>query len=315
MSHKLTFLGLGLVALATAIGIWRLHARSVQSPAVGTEIVLGTAAPLPVPQTANTDRHFSQPVSAIDPREARRKATDYRQLVNLLMPLAKNGSVTAQYEIASALHYCDEYWRAHVVSRTSGAIKTPEELRQLYARLPPNTQSLLSDADQRCRSFSDDLSILSTSGEWLDQSVKGDYPPATFMKADLTMKTLLLKDGNAAAIQQARQEALIASTSADPEVLFGMADFVDVSGKSRDQMGQLVAAWWLLACESGYDCGSESDAIKGICTVDPQCANKPTVVEEIERTNGAHFGEVQQLAEQIRAAVNSRDPEEIKKYL
>ena len=250
---------------------------------------------------------------AIDPRDARKKATDYRQLVNLLLPLANSGSAAAQYELASALHYCDV--NSHLlISRTTGAVKTPEEIHQLNMKLPENTQSLVEEAYQRCRSFTDDLSLLKTSSVWLDQAAKAGYPPATFMKADLLMQNHLV-DGNSAALQQAKQQAIVASTSADPAVLFGMADFVDGAGKSREQAGQLISAWWLLGCESGYDCSAESDAIKGICTVDAQCANKPTVVEEIQRINGANFGEVQQLAEQIRAAVNSHDPEEINKYL
>jgi TPR repeat protein len=258
---------------------------------------------------------MSEATSAVNPREARRMATDYRQLVNLLLPLAKNGSASAQYEIASALHYCDESWRAHAVSRTGGVMKTPAELSQLYARLPANTQSLLTEADQRCGSFSGDPDILSSAAGWLEQAAKANYPPAVFMTADLTMKKHLLENGNIAEIQQARQEAIIASTSADPEVLFGMANFVDVAGKTRDQMGQLLSAWWLLACNSGYDCGPDSDAIKGVCTVDPQCADKPSFVENLERTNGSNFGEVQQIAERIRAAIISHDPEEIRKYL
>jgi hypothetical protein len=311
MSRKLTFIGLGLVALVTVAVTWRLHASRVQPPRV--VIKIASAAPSS-PQATNADRQVSQPISAVDPREARRKATDYRQLVSLLFPLAKAGSAAAQYELASALHYCDEEWRTRVFSRASGAIRTPEEMRQLYAKLPANTQSLLTEADQRCHRFLSDLDILDTSNEWLDQAVKAYYPPAVFMNADLTMK-MHLTDGDAAATQQARQQAIIASTSADPAVLFGMADFVDGTGKSTEQAGKLISAWWLLACENGYDCGPESDAIKGICTVDPQCADKPSFVENLERMNGINFGEVQQLAEQIRAAVNSHDPEEIKKYL
>jgi TPR repeat protein len=314
MSCKLTFIGLGLVALVTAAGTWRLHASRVQSPVVGTEIVLGFAAPSPVPQAANTGRHFSQPVSAVDPREARRKATDYRQLVNLLLPLANSGSAAAQYELASALHYCDENWHAHFFSRSTGAERTSEEMRQLYMKLSENTQNLLEEAYQHCHSFDGDFNQLKTSSDWLDQAAKAGYPSAIFMKADLVLQTHLV-DGDSAALQQARQLAIVASTSADPTVLFGMADFVDGTGKSREQAAQLISAWWLLGCESGYDCSAESSAIKGICTVDAQCANKPTVVEEIQRTNGANFGQVQLLTEQIRAAIESQDPNEIKKYL
>jgi TPR repeat protein len=310
MSRKLTFIGLGLVVLASIIGIWRLNAFRAQSPGVAAKIAPGSVAP----QHTNPDSRVtqSQPVPTVISREARRKERDYRQLVDLLLPMANAGSAEAQFEVASALHYCDK--NSHLLISRAGVLRTPEEIHELYTKLPENTQSLVEQAYQRCRSFAGDLNSLKASSEWLDRAAKAGYPPAIFMKADLMMQIHLM-DGGSAPLQQARQLAITASTSADPAILFGMADFVDGTSKTREQAGQLMSAWWLLGCESGYDCSAESDAMRGMCTVDPQCANKTTVVEEIQRTNGAHFGDVQQLAEQIKDAVNSRDPEEIKKYL
>ena len=134
------------------------------------------------------------------------------------------------------------------------------------------------------------------------------------MNADLTLKTLVI-NGDSAAIEQVRKQAITSAMSSDPDVLFGMADFVAGTDKTPEQTGQLISAWWLLGCQSGYDCSANSDAIKGICTVDPQCANKPTIMEELQRLNGAKFGEVEQLAEQIRTAIDSGDPLAIRKYL
>ena len=228
--------------------------------------------------------------------------------------VANAGSAAAQYEIARALHYCDESWRTHFTSASTGAIKTPEEIHRLYEKLPANIQKLLNDANQRCQSFSDNLSLLKGSGDWLDKAAKMGYSPAIFMQADLMLKSNLIT-GDAAHIQQARQMALSAVTSADPEVLFGMGDFVDGTDKSFAQSTQLVAAWLLLGCERGNDCSAESDWIRANCTIEPQCDDNPTVIAELEREYGAKFPELQHLAEQIAAAVDSRDVEAIKKYL
>jgi hypothetical protein len=113
----------------------------------------------------------------------------------------------------------------------------------------------------------------------------------------------------------AARASAIPGAAIDPTVLFGMADFVVGASKSQEQISQLMSAWWLLGCERGYDCSNQSEWIKATCTWDPQCANKPTVIEELQRMNGAKFGDVQLLAEQIGAAVDSGDPELIKKYL
>jgi hypothetical protein len=315
MARKSILVGLGIAFLGIVSGAWRLHATRVQSPPPTPLIGQVPAATSSILRGSSTLSMASQPVTPIDPRAERNKAKDYRQLVELLLPLAKAGSPAAQYELASTLHYCVVSWHQHFFSPSTGTARTPEEMRDLDAKLPENTRRQLNDAYQRCHSFSDNLSILNSASDWLDEAVNAGYPPATFMKADLTLKTLVMKGDSAAAIEQIRQQAISATMSADPDVLFGMADFVDGADKTREQTGQLISAWWLLGCRSGYDCSADSDAIEGICTVDPQCADRPTIVEQLQRVNGAKFGEVQQLAEQIKAAIDSGDPLAIKKYL
>jgi hypothetical protein len=313
MWRRWTLVGVGLAVFAAVAGTWRLHAIDGQSHRITSKGSSPTVASVPASQTSNADPPASHAEPIIDPHEARKKATDYRQLVKQLLPLANSGSLAAQFEISDALNYCSK--NSHLlVSRTTGTVRTPEEIHELDAKLPANTQSLVEAAYQRCRSFVGDQNLLETSSAWLDQAAKAGYSPAVFMQAQQKMQSHLV-DGNSAALQEARQQAVIASISGDPGVLFGMSNFVDGDGKPREQAAKLVSAWWLLGCETGYDCSPESEAIKGICTVDAQCANKPSVVEEIQRINGANFVEVEQLATQIKAALDSRDPEQIKKFL
>jgi len=253
------------------------------------------------------------PLVPLDPRAERKRAKDYRTLVNVLLPLAKAGSASAQYEIASALHYCEQNLYAHFISRATRAPKTNEEIRRNYEKLDDVAQQQFSESYEDCHALLNDLDSLKSSTDWLDRAAEAGYPPAIFAQADLKLQTSVIK-GDSAGIDQARQSAIFASTSADPEVLFGMATFVTGAGKTQTQAAQLMSAWWLVGCERGYDCSAQSEWIQSNC-IDPQCANKPTVVEELQRMNGAAFGEVQQLADQINAAIDSRDREEIKKYL
>jgi hypothetical protein len=315
MPSRLIMLGLALLGLIIAGGIWGLHGKTVQPDTVRkTELI--HVATRPVLQERASVEHYTSPASptSVDPREERRKATDYRQLMNLLLPLARAGSAPAQYELASALRYCDENIQSHFISPTTGQMKTQEDIRRLYGKLNENTRQLLEESYQRCQTFLADLSPLKTYSDWLDQSAKAGYPPAVFMQADLMLKPNLLS-GDSAEIERARQLAISASASADPAVLFGMAEFVDLTGKTPEQAGQLISAWWLVACERGYDCSAQSDVARSTCTVDPQCANAPTVVEELQRVNGAKFDEIQQLAELIGAAIDSGDVHAIRKYL
>jgi TPR repeat protein len=307
---------LSLICLAVSAGVWRMYAFRTHPPRAATTLVSAPGQPpLDAAQRTVISNRSLQPRLAIDPSAARRKATDYLQLVKLLLPTAKEGSPAAQYEVAKALKYCDQNWHASsFFSPKTGVPRTSDEMQQLFTKLPENTQSLLKVADRRCRSFLEDLPLLKTANDWLDQAAKAGYAPATFMKADMAMKSHLM-DGDTAAIQRAREQAIIASASGDPEVLAGMVDFVESGNRNPQQVGQLISAWWLLACNSGYDCSANSEVAKGFCTVDAQCANKVSLLEDLERVNGAKFGEVQLLSEQIGAAIGSRDPELIRKYL
>ncbi len=314
-SRNLVLAMLGLAGAALVYAFWGLHAPSVQpSGFVVNKLEAGPSAIVSAVPFIPQIKNAPSTKNTFDPRSERKKSTDYRELVNLLLPLARSGSVEAQYEVARALHYCDEELHAYFISRSTGAVRTPEEIR-LRGSLPENIQETIDASYQRCHAFLDDLSLLKMSDDWLDQAVKANYPPATFLKARQMLKNDLIT-GDDTGVEKARDLAVrAASQGADPEMVFGFVDFVTSNSRSPEQYGNLVQAWWLLACESGYDCSAQSDAIRGLCTANPQCANKPTVVEALQLTAGTKFGEVQQLAEQIKNALESRDVEAIIKYL
>ncbi len=159
------------------------------------------------------------------------------------------------------------------------------------------------------------MAPLKAANDWLARAAKAGYQPAVFLQADLNLQADLIQ-GNAAKIEKARAAAIGAvSASADPSIVFGMADFVTGARKTRQRAAQLISAWELLGCERGYDCSAQSDVMLTTCNFDPQCQDKPTFVEHLEVINGAAFSNVQQLANEIGAAVDSHDPAPIKKYL
>ena len=300
-----------VAAVSVAMRI-RQHAPLIQHREPASDSAsLNAPAETQTSSEASIQKKINRP---LDPRSARREAVDYMQLVQQLIPIAEEGSTEAQYEIASALHYCEENWHARsFFSSVTGKWRTPEQLQRLYVMLPENTRSLMQEADEHCHAFVDELDILKTSDKWLEQATEAGFPAAVFLKADLMFKANL-KTEDYEQMAQAKKMAISASTTGDPTVLFGMADFVS-SAQDKERVQKLISAWWLVGCQSGYDCGPESEAIRSNCTVDPQCANKPSIVEQLQRINGAKFGEIEELAREIKTAVASQDTNAIAKFL
>ena len=305
MSIKTLFLtSIGIVIVAVA---WRLY------PSRGQLSGAAVTAKTELSQSASTDIPPLSSTKTSELHSAQKGDKDYKQRMDRLLPLAIDGSVTAQYELARTLHYCNDILHLYFLKKNTDAVRTLEESQRMFEyKLPGNSQDKIADVYERCHAFFDNQSQLQTWNDWLEKSANAGYPPAMFMKADLMRQDNALK-ADPAITEKARNLAIDASSSGNPIAVFGMADFV--SNKTQDQAAQLMSAWWLAGCERGYDCGSESEWIQATCTSDPQCANKPTVVEELQRTAGAKFGEVQQLAEKINAAIDSHDPEAIKKFL
>jgi hypothetical protein len=241
------------------------------------------------------------------------RPTDYYQLVNSLMPEARAGSAAAQYEIARVMRYCEQEWHNIVYSSATGAARTPEELRSLRTKLDARSKKRIDEANQRCASFAN-TDLATESARWLQQAVTAAYAPAVFMDAQLSLTSSIIKNDQAGS-DKARHQAVQASLSKDPEILFGMANFVAPKANEGASSDIKMSAWLLLACETGFNCNAGSDFIKSRCVNDPQCANDETVIEYIQRITGAKFVDVQQRAGEIRAAIDAGDTDALAKFL
>jgi hypothetical protein len=250
---------------------------------------------------------------AFDPRAARKQATNYKEFVDQLLPRARAGSVQAQYELANALYYCEEIMQGSYVDSSTGRIKSLEQVQRANEKFPEMIQRQVGLEYERCHGFFDSPGELNNSKYWLDEAANAGSPAAKFMQAELAHRMGLLNG----TVQDTKiaQQAIDASLSGDPDVLFGMAAFVDGSQKTPQQAADLISAWWVLGCEKGFDCSSTSEWIKANCLYDPQCANQPSVLEELQRIHGARFGEIQYLADQIGEAVASHSPDAVSKFL
>lgn len=159
---------------------------------------------------------------------------------------------------------------------------------------------------------------------WLDKASTAGYPPAQSLKADVWRQAELMRDAtNAVAgdivpptVGPARDLAVVAVLSGDPDSILEMMNWVDGTKHSTEDYEALSGAWGLLACQRGYDdCGSSSQWLRNVCSWDVQCADDNTVVDSLRRQFGDRFDDVQNIANSIGMAIDQKDQKAVESYL
>ena len=236
--------------------------------------------------------------------------------------------MAAQYLTARALKYCNDSANLHKSFRNpDGSLKTRNEIEVRVGKYPAEIQQEILDAYDRCQEFAADLSQPDATmawTSWLDKASTAGYPPAQSLKADVLRRAALMGDAaNASAgdlvpptVGSARDLAIAAVLSGDPDSIIEMMNWVEGTKRSTEEYGMLSAAWGLLACQRGYDdCGPSSQWLRSVCSWDVQCADDNSVVDSLRRQFGSGFDDVQNLANTIGLAIDQRDQRAVEPFL
>jgi hypothetical protein len=254
-----------------------------------------------------------------------RESNNYAELVREFAPLANAGDPSAEYFTARALKYCNDNIR-HFRNQ-NGLVRTRNDVEVRGAKYPVGLQQEILEAYERCHGFLADSSQpdpLSAWESWLDKASAAGYPPAQSLKADISRQADLMHDSANASggdivpptYGPARDLALRAVLSGNPDSILEMANWVDGTKHSTEEYGNLSGAWQLLACERGYDdCGPKSEWLRFVCDWDPQCANDSSVTDLLRRQFGTRFDDVQNLANSIGLAIDQKNQQAIESYL
>jgi hypothetical protein len=238
--------------------------------------------------------------------------------INDLAPDANAGNAEAEYLTAKALRYCTQTIKLYF-SRSGGRIATLEEVQAQRARRPQGiSPEALNDVDKRCRGFMEAPGLFAATGSWetwLDKAVDSGSPAAMAQKA-----TILESDAFISSLSQlphtpteasdrdrAKELALAAAQSGDPDAIFLMADWVQEGTRSTQENAILVSAWQILGCRKGYDCRQDSDWMRSVCSADAQCANDQTYTDYFQRNLGTQYADALNLAKTIDQAILAKD--------
>jgi hypothetical protein len=190
--------------------------------------------------------------------------------------MASAGNLEAQYLTAKVLRWCAQTMHLYFI-RPNGEVRTLDEAQARFAARPIGiTQQDLGTIYSRCEGFLESPEIRKSTdswSEWLDKSADGGYPAAIAQRA-ANLESQLLQESNSSltylardvdAEAQAKELALSAAESGDPEAIFLMSDWVRTGDRTEDETATLMSAWKILACQKGYDCGPNSDWMLSAC--------------------------------------------------
>ncbi len=309
-----------------ALFVWQLrdeiHPKLLnagQHPSSPLARVLLNAPPTSAPSLAPSAHTF-------DLRTQFRKSQNYAELVREFAVSAAAGDPTAEYLTARALKYCRDTIRLHF-RNSKGLVRTRDEVEGRIGKYPVGLQQEILEAYDRCHEFLADSSqpdSMPAWESWLDRASAVGYPPAQSLKADISRQADLMRDAANASggdiipptYGPARDLALRAVLSGNPDSILEMTNWVDGTKHSMDESADLQGAWQLLACQRGYDdCGSTSEWLRSMCNWDAQCANDSSVTDYLRRQFGTRFDDVQNLANSIGLALDQRNQQAIESFL
>jgi hypothetical protein len=318
---------IAVVVSAGAAGYFALqrsgHAHSVAGPAASQNN-------LPRPSSANpgeapsrrenaTASHPAKTVVAY--RKEFAQATSYYDFVRNAIPAAKAGNPEAQFYVSEALGFCKEGYEKWFLSKTSSDRPAPSA-EEVIGKLPAHLTGVIRNVYYKCHDLMEnDVAQWGTREDWLAKATDAGLPAAQARAADLLLVAEEFHEPSPIKSRQEDPRALLRSAleTKDPAALLVAGTFlsaIDQLNKPRlndaQAKGERIEnklAWWLLACNRGYDCSENGPWFGEICASDLRLcqAGQTNAVDYIHRVaEDLHYADLDQRAEELNAKVDAR---------
>lgn len=342
MSNRLKIVSLGVTLAAILGGVWYAQAHhAVEPPPAVSMTVTAPRPPVLVPVSRDdAPANLIQPVTPVvaeDIATAFKRATDYAEFTRKIRAQAESGNAQAQFYMEEALHYCDDEMLRFFYRGAKQRLRTLDEALANQARIglgkhPEKLREQVTEVYNHCHVFLEDSEVRPEMKQWtawLDKASDNGVPAAESLKAALLMRDYDVsqynqdpaKHADPTSPDKAHELVLNALQSADPRVLWSMADLVSVgadqSQKELERLNVVSTAWQLLACQRGFDCSAQADWLRFDCTTGPVCAPGETGQQFLERAVGdpTRWDQVKAMANEIGDAVDAKDEAKLPTYL
>ncbi len=309
--------GTVLIAALCAVAMvawWRFGSEHAQPVDAGEPIPpSATIASADVPDVSPRELGPSKPQDS--PPAVQRKgyaaqlrvASDYLEFARSLLSAARAGDHEAQFYIFRALDYCAVEYRFYV-DRGRPRRSLEDALRWAATHWPYDYETVRL-VYNRCHTLIEsDTKDFGERGEWLRRASDGDYPLAQVLVAKRQrLEGVGTTGDDTARYEESRRLASLAIRSRDPAVIWEIADSPFNGVAAESESGVAVLAWFLAACQRGFDCSPRSDAVRVFCYYDLNCQPYESMVDIFRRVGGTDFPEAEARARRINEKIDAGD--------
>ena len=324
MKQVQVVLVIAVVIAAGAAGYFALQ-RSVPGPAAQNK--------LPLPPSENPGRAPSREETATAKRPADTavaayrkefaQATSYYDFVRKAITAAKEGNPEAQFYVSEALGYCKEYYGRYF-PKPAPDLPEPsleEQIGKFQAKMPQFIP-IMRSAYTRCHDLMEnDVAQWGTREDWLAKATDAGLPAAEARAAGLLLVDKQFHEPPSIKSQEEDPRALLRSAleTKDPTALMVAASFLPSidqlnnprlnDAQAQAERSENMLAWWLLACNSGYDCSTNGPWFVSICGSDLKCQPGTNAVDYIHQAaqNEHYADDLDERAKKLEAKVDAGD--------
>lgn len=281
------------------------HATSESSVDAGT--VRSARAPAEGRVTSPTGRTFAD----IDA-----KAESNLEFIRRIHADAQSGDAEAQYQLFSALKYCERLYSFYFVRGKHR--KTLDEALAWATQSPGTSVEEAREVHRRCEDLMENhTNEFGRADGWLAAAVEGGHPEAQLVQAEqvLVASALPLHGDARAAKENVDQDDVTKAKDflwqglkrKDPSAVWKIGDLQialhgDVEATDKDQW-----VWRLAACKLGYHCSQAADWYQFMCRFDYNCQPHESGVDLILRASAATYPDVDLLSDRLVEKINKGD--------
>lgn len=248
------------------------------------------------------------------------KAENNLEFIRQIYVAAQDGDAEAQFQLFSALKYCERYYRFYFVRGNSR--KTLDEALAWATRSPGTSAEEAREVHRRCRVLMEShANEFGRADDWLAIAADNGHPEAQVALAEqLLIASILPPDEAALATEQDRGREQIAEAKdllllgldrRDPSAVWKIGELQAVLKGEHDEADKDAWVWRLAACKLGYDCSQTADWYRFMCRFDPNCQPYETGVDFILRTAAATYPDVDLLSDELVEQINRGDLKEL----
>jgi hypothetical protein len=242
-------------------------------------------------------------------RDRLRSANSYLSLIADLLPAAESGDIDAQYIVYKSLFYCREEVGKYL--REDGRLLAPDEVIQHGMALHAS-YDYINLVSKRCFELLNSESLQTFGPDlWLAKAAAAGQPAAVAATALRELRNLGAggtSNGSSSdtRVRDNSWNALMEQIpTADPDVLAYVARAQHFLNTSPDEQRIDGAAWSIVACNAGFDCGPTSETMLRLCDTDSDCEPREGFVQLIEKSSGDDWPKIQTRVSEINARMQA----------